>query len=36
MVLGLVSFVGGVAVTRFMSRDSDEPTDVRRETREQP
>ncbi|NUO35748.1 MAG: cation:proton antiporter [Terrabacter sp.] len=36
MVLGLVSFVGGVAVTRFMSRDSDEPTDVRRETRQQP
>lgn len=24
MILGLVGFVGGVAVTRFMSRDSDE------------
>lgn len=36
MVLGLVGFVGGVAVTRFLSRDSDEPTDVRRETKEQP
>jgi multicomponent Na+:H+ antiporter subunit F len=36
MVLGLVGFVGGVAVTRFLSRDSDEPTDVPRESREQP
>ncbi len=29
MVLGLVAFVGGVAVTRFLSRDRDdtEPTD---------
>ena len=25
MILGLVGFVGGVAVTRFLSRDSDEP-----------
>ncbi len=24
MILGLVGFVGGVAVTRFLSRDSDE------------
>jgi multicomponent Na+:H+ antiporter subunit F len=32
MVLGLVGFVGGVAVTRFMSRDSDEPGGDQRET----
>src|SRR6476646_5892581 len=25
MILGLVGFVGGVAVTRFLSRDSDGP-----------
>jgi multicomponent Na+:H+ antiporter subunit F len=25
MILGLVGFVGGVAVTRLLSRDSDEP-----------
>ncbi len=31
MVLGLVGFVGGVAVTRFLSRDADEPTVVVRE-----
>jgi len=36
MVLGLVGFVGGVAVTRFLSRDSDEPDDVQREIPEQP
>jgi multicomponent Na+:H+ antiporter subunit F len=30
-VLGLVGFVGGVAVTRFLSRDSDEPAPVQRE-----
>ncbi|GAB3880583.1 monovalent cation/H+ antiporter complex subunit F [Terrabacter terrigena] len=36
MVLGLVGFVGGVAVTRFMSRDSDEPDAVQREIPEQP
>ena len=27
MILGLVGFVGGVAVTRFLSRDSDEDSD---------
>ncbi|MEW1954857.1 monovalent cation/H+ antiporter complex subunit F [Terrabacter sp. NPDC080008] len=31
MILGLVGFVGGVAVTRFLSRDSDEPAAVVRE-----
>lgn len=31
MVLGLVGFVGGVAVTRFLSHDSDEPGGVQRE-----
>ena len=31
MILGLVGFVGGVAVTRFLSRDSDEPEGVVRE-----
>lgn len=31
MILGLVGFVGGVAVTRFLSRDSDEPAPVQRE-----
>jgi multicomponent Na+:H+ antiporter subunit F len=36
MVLGLVGFVGGVAVTRFLSRDSDEPDEVQREIGEQP
>ena len=34
--LGLVGFVGGVAVTRFMSRDSDEPDGVQREREESP
>ena len=29
MVLGLVGFVGGVAITRFVSRDSDEADDER-------
>jgi multicomponent Na+:H+ antiporter subunit F len=28
MILGLVGFVGGVAVTRFLSRDSDDPDAV--------
>jgi multicomponent Na+:H+ antiporter subunit F len=34
MVLGLVAFVGGVAVTRFLSRDRDdpEPTDATERT----
>lgn len=27
MILGLVSFIGGVAVTRFMSHDSDREVD---------
>ncbi|MCU1537775.1 MAG: hypothetical protein JWP82_2126 [Humibacillus sp.] len=27
MILGLVSFVGGVAVTRFMSASTDDPDD---------
>ena len=39
MILGLVGFVGGVAVTRFLSRDSDEPDAVvpdHPEPREQP
>ena len=31
MILGLVGFVGGVAVTRFLSRDSDDPAPVARE-----
>src|SRR6478735_5846097 len=31
MILGLGVFVGGVAVTRFLSRDSDEPQGVVRE-----
>ena len=31
MILGLVGFVGGVAVTRFLSRDSDDPAAVVRE-----
>ena len=36
MILGLVGFVGGVAVTRFLSRDSDEPEGVVREQPEKP
>ena len=33
MILGLVGFVGGVAVTRFLSRDTDEVEDELRERR---
>ena len=39
MILGLVGFVGGVAVTRFLSRDSDDPDAVEAdhpEPRQQP
>ena len=36
MVLGLVGFVGGVAVTRFLSRDSDEVEGEPREKRGTP
>ncbi len=36
MILGLVGFVGGVAVTRFMSRDSDEAEGVEPEPGGQP
>jgi multicomponent Na+:H+ antiporter subunit F len=35
MILGLVGFVGGVAVTRFLSRDSDDPAAVVRERTDQ-
>ena len=33
MILGLVGFVGGVAVTRFLSRDTDEVEGELRERR---
>ncbi|MGW5241919.1 monovalent cation/H+ antiporter complex subunit F [Monashia sp. NPDC004114] len=36
MILGLVGFVGGVAVTRFLSRDTDEVEGEVRERRLHP